>query len=91
MITLYTKPQCQQCDATKKYLERLELRYVTHDVTEDDKAYNFVKGMGYQSLPVVVAGFDHWSGFRPDLLRKLKNEPETEQSEGQRRSEEGAV
>lgn len=72
MITVYSKPQCPQCIATKKYLERYGLKYVEFDVTEHEMAYNTVKGLGYSSLPVVVAGFDHWSGFRPDLLSKLK-------------------
>jgi glutaredoxin-like protein NrdH len=32
--------------------------------------------MGYQQVPVIVAGDDHWSGFRPDkisALRQLQN------------------
>lgn len=46
------------------------MKYITYDVTESEKALEFVKGMGYASAPVVVAGFDHWSGFRPDLIKE---------------------
>lgn len=30
-----------------------------------------VKELGYTAAPVVVAGEDHWSGFRPDKLATL--------------------
>jgi len=29
------------------------------------------KGLGYQQAPVVVAGEDHWSGFRPDRIKAV--------------------
>ncbi|MDU3550696.1 MAG: NrdH-redoxin, partial [Actinomyces sp.] len=29
----------------------------------------FIKGLGYQQAPVVIAGEDHWSGYRPDLIK----------------------
>jgi len=27
--------------------------------------------LGYLQAPVVVAGTDHWSGFRPDRIKTL--------------------
>ena len=30
-----------------------------------------IKALGYQQAPVVFAGGDHWSGFRPDKIRAL--------------------
>jgi glutaredoxin-like protein NrdH len=28
---------------------------------------------GYLQAPVVVAGEDHWAGFRPDLIKAIAN------------------
>jgi glutaredoxin-like protein NrdH len=30
-----------------------------------------VKSLGYVQAPVVVAGEDHWSGFRPDKIKAI--------------------
>jgi len=46
------------------------------DLTQDEQALGQVRAMGYQQVPVIVAGDDHWSGFRPDkisALRQLQN------------------
>lgn len=37
----------------------------------DEEAFEYVKSLGYQSAPVVVAGDDHWSGFLPDRIAAL--------------------
>ena len=38
MITVYTKPACVQCEATKRLLTKLDLEYNTVDITEDTVA-----------------------------------------------------
>lgn len=43
--------------------------YQLVDITEDPTAQDFVMSLGYTSAPVVVAGTDHWSGFRPDRIK----------------------
>lgn len=70
-ITLYTKPRCVQCDATKKALGRAGLNYVEVDLTQDDQALQKVLDMGFQAAPVVMAGEDAWSGFRPDKIKNI--------------------
>lgn len=70
-ITVYTKPACVQCNATYKALDKQGLTYEVIDITEDPRARDFVMELGYQQAPVVVAGNDHWSGFRPDRVRSL--------------------
>ncbi len=71
-LTVYTKPGCQQCIATKKHLERAghEVNFV--DITKDAEGEAQVRALGYQSLPVVmVSKGKHWYGFRPDLIKEL--------------------
>ncbi len=71
-VTVYTKPDCPACDATKKYLDRDSIPYSTVDVSTDENAYELVKSLGYSYTPVVVSGNVHWSGFRPDKIASLK-------------------
>lgn len=70
-ITVYTKPACVQCNATYRALNQYGIPYSVIDITEDDAARNYVMALGYISAPVVVAGAEHWSGFRPDRIKAL--------------------
>lgn len=71
-VTVYTKPACVQCTATKKALDKAGiLGYRLVDITEDPDARDFVMSLGYTSAPVVVAGGEHWSGFRPDRIKAV--------------------
>lgn len=70
-VTVYSKPACPQCDFTKKHLDTLGVPHTVVDVTTDYTALDRVRAMGYSSLPVVVVGDDHWSGFRPARLDML--------------------
>jgi len=67
-VTVYSKPSCVQCVATYRELERKGVTFDVIDLTEDDNAFTKVQDMGYMQVPVVVAGEDHWSGFRPDKI-----------------------
>ena len=50
-------------------LDKQGVDYTTIDVTEDAASLDYIKGLGYQQAPVVIAGEDHWSGFRPDRIK----------------------
>lgn len=73
-ITVYTKPACVQCKATYKALDKQGIEYNIVDITEVPEAREYVMALGYLQAPVVVAGDDHWSGFRPDRIKALANE-----------------
>ena len=70
-ITVYSKPNCVQCDATYRALNKHGLEYEVVDITQDEEALQTVKALGYQQAPVVFANGDHWSGFRPDKIKTL--------------------
>ena len=70
-ITVYSKPNCVQCNATYRALDKAGLRYETVDISLDVEALEQVKSLGYAQDPVVMAGEDHWSGFRPDKIKAL--------------------
>ncbi|AWK41169.1 MULTISPECIES: glutaredoxin-like protein NrdH [Photorhabdus] len=70
-ITIYSKPDCVQCSATYQVLSRRNIPYQIIDLTENPQALATIRAMGYQQIPVVVAGTQHWSGFRPDKINAL--------------------
>jgi len=71
MVTVYTLPSCVQCDSTKRVLTRHGIEFESIDLSEDEAAMALVKELGYTAAPVVVAGEDHWSGFRMDKISAL--------------------
>lgn len=70
-ITVYSKPSCVQCDATYRALDKRGVEYTVVDLSVDSEALELVRSLGHQQAPVVIAGDDHWSGFRPDRITAL--------------------
>lgn len=75
-VTVYSKPMCVQCTATKRALDARGLPYDTVDLAEDAEAMEFVMRLGHRSAPVVVVDTDgrlqdHWSGFLPERISAL--------------------
>lgn len=72
MITVYTRPGCGPCRMTCRTLDALSIPYTVVDISQDDEARDYVMALGYRQAPVVVAGDEHWSGFRPERMKELK-------------------
>ncbi|ONI65409.1 NrdH-redoxin [Leifsonia sp. ALI-44-B] len=74
-VTVYSKPNCQQCRMTYTMLDRAEVEYVVVDVSENAEALRYItEELGYSQAPVVVdehTNENHWSGFRPDKITAL--------------------
>lgn len=70
-ITVYSKPACVQCTATTRALAAKGLEFDLVDLTLDEKAMARVSELGYRQVPVVMAGDEHWAGFRPDKIAAL--------------------
>lgn len=67
MITVYTRPGCGDCVATKVWLRK-------HGLPFTEVAAVTALPFGYRSLPVVVCGDEHWSGFRLNRLLALAHD-----------------
>ena len=52
-------------------LDKRGIEYTIVDISQDAEALEMVRGLGYLQAPVVVAGNEHWSGFRPDQISAL--------------------
>ena len=70
-ITVYTKPACVQCTATYRALDKAGIEYDVVDISENPEARDYVMALGYLQAPVVVAGDETWSGFRPERIKAL--------------------
>lgn len=74
MITVYTKPSCQQCRLTYTALDDKGIAYEIVDVSEHPEVIDYIEDLDrtYLSAPVVVVDDeDHWNGFRPDHIDRL--------------------
>ena len=53
------------------YVPKQVIAFQKVDITLDSEARDYVMALGYLQAPVVVAGNEHWSGFRPDRIKAL--------------------
>ncbi len=70
-VTVYSKPSCVQCTATYRALDRKGVSYNIIDLSQDPAMLGKISELGYREVPVVFAGEQHWSGFRPDMISAL--------------------
>ena len=70
-VTVYTKDNCVQCEATKRHLDKLDVPYSTVNISNDIRALDKLISLGYRSAPVVVTDDDSWAGYIPEKLDKL--------------------
>ena len=70
--TVYTKPNCPQCESTKSYFDRKGINYTSVDINDVPAALVFItEELGYSQAPVVLNNadeHDHWAGLRMDKL-----------------------
>ena len=75
-ITVYSKPHCQPCKATMRWLDKRGIIYSTVDVSQSPDDLAAVKALGFQESPVVIVSSGDpeldlmWSGFDPNNLSK---------------------
>lgn len=74
-ITIYIQPRIPsdaiQGNATIRALEKKHISYKVVDLADNPDAVERLKGLGYNSAPVVITDTDHWSGFRPDKIEEI--------------------
>ena len=70
-ITVFTKPHCPQCDATKRQFTKLGVNFVTVDLSKSPEALDQLRNAGYRQAPVVIVPDASWSGYRPDLIAQI--------------------
>lgn len=74
-IRVYSKPNCQACNNTKRWLKNRDIPFTEEDITTEGNVAA-AKALGYQEAPVVIVSKGtpgdevHWSGFNPIALEK---------------------
>lgn len=72
IVTIYTRPHCGPCTATKRALAKAGIAFVEvslEDVTDNQRAA--FQAAGFMEAPVVLTpGGDAWAGFRPDRIKQ---------------------
>lgn len=71
MVTVYSKPNCMQCEFSKKYLKDKGIEFEEINVFEDDEALAMLRDAGYSQMPVVDINGEKHTGFRPEILAKV--------------------
>lgn len=72
VITVYEKPNCTMCTATKRFLGKNKVHYAVADI--DDEVRSIAQSRGISAAPIVVV--DHgdrtvmWGGYNPEKLRE---------------------
>lgn len=73
VVTVYTKPACPQCNATKLHLDKLGIVYSVEEITDQLRAA--AMELDIASVPIVCASVDGeerwWGGYRPDSIKAL--------------------
>lgn len=71
-LRVYSKPACQPCKATYRWLDQRGIPYEVIDTSQDENVVLALKDQGFMESPVVFiekAGTeDNWSGFNPYKL-----------------------
>jgi glutaredoxin-like protein NrdH len=74
-VRVYTKPNCQACDATKRWLTNRDIPFEVDDITTEENLAA-AKALGHQQAPVVIVSNGtpgdevSWSGLNPFELEK---------------------
>ena len=72
MITVYSKPNCMQCEFAKKYLNDKDVKFKEINVFEDEESLAMLRDEGYSQMPVVDVNGEFHTGFQPNILAKVK-------------------
>ncbi len=70
-VTIYTKPDCPACDATKRYMDKFGIAYAVENFAYSEEAKRLAAFHSFRSAPLVVTKTDCWAGFRIDKIMEL--------------------
>ena len=81
-ITVWTLPNCVQCNQTKKEFDKLGIQYDVRELNRNPKAVERFKELGLIAAPIVETDDRRWSGFRINRIRSLQKHLEHERDLG---------
>ncbi len=70
-ITVYSKPNCPQCDLTKRDMDILGIEYNTIDISQQHDQLERLTSLGFRSAPVVETDAETWAGYDQEKIKNL--------------------
>lgn len=71
-VTVYTNPDCVQCDMTKRQFDKFGIKYEVVDLGRvSNETLDAWKAQGLMSAPIVTTDVKVWSGFKPAKIKSL--------------------
>ena len=70
-ITVYSKENCVQCNATYRALGKRALEYTVVMLEDNPELTEQFREEGFMQAPIVDTGTEKWSGFRPDKIKEI--------------------
>lgn len=81
-ITVWTLPNCVQCNQTKKEFDKLGITYQVRELNRNPRAVERFRELGLLAAPIVETDDRRWSGFRLNRIRSLHNHLQHERDLG---------
>lgn len=81
-ITVWEKPNCVQCNQTKKEMDKRGIKYSVRRLDKSPKAIERFLEMGLTSAPIVETDDRRWSGFRIHAINGLAQHLRAERAHG---------
>ena len=70
-ITVFGKKGCMQCKMTASIFTDNDIDFDYIDIEDVPEARDYINGLGFQALPVVICGGASWSGFQPEKINDV--------------------
>ncbi|MDU0478373.1 glutaredoxin domain-containing protein [Staphylococcus chromogenes] len=77
---IYSKPDCQGCQATKRQCLKLSVTYEERQIDDHPQVKQSLQEMNWTMMPYVQItdetgnNLDHWNGFKPERLKNWANQ-----------------
>lgn len=81
-ITLWEKPNCAQCEMTKKQFDKRGIIYQTKRLDRSPKAVDRFLELDLKAAPIVETDDRRWSGFRLNRIESLEYHLKVERMRG---------
>ena len=82
-ITVWTKPNCSQCEMTKKQFDKRGIIYQEKRLDRSPKAVERFLELGLLAAPIVETDTKQWSGFRLEKIKSLEYHLKHERMRGE--------
>lgn len=73
LISVFTKPNCIQCEMTKKEMDKRGIEYEELNLENHPEAVEAFIEAGLLAAPIVITDIKRWSGFRLNKIESLHN------------------